>query len=99
MSIDGVTHDLQGVGNGPIDAFVRALREADGADLDVRSYAEHSLGSGAEARAVAYIQIANDQGATYFGAGIDTNIELASIKALISALNRSAQAPGDNPAP
>jgi len=55
-------------------------------------YAEHSLGAGAEAQAVAYIQIETDGGATYFGAGIDTSIELASIKAVVSAVNRSVQA-------
>jgi 2-isopropylmalate synthase len=53
------------------------------------SYSEHSLGSGAEARAVSYIQIKTERGATFFGAGIDTNIELASIKAVVSALNRA----------
>ncbi len=53
------------------------------------SYAEHSLGKGSEARAVSYIQIKTDRGQTLFGAGIDTNIELASIKAIVSALNRA----------
>jgi 2-isopropylmalate synthase len=52
-------------------------------------YSEHSLGKGAEARAVSYIQIKSGHSVTYFGAGIDTNIELASIKALVSAINRS----------
>jgi 2-isopropylmalate synthase len=59
----------------------------------VLSYAEHSLGGGAEARAVSYIQIKTARGRTCHGAGIDTNIELASIKAVVSALNR-ALAPG-----
>ncbi len=53
------------------------------------SYAEHSLGQGSEARAVSYIQVRTDRGQVLFGAGIDTNIELASIKAIVSALNRS----------
>jgi 2-isopropylmalate synthase len=55
----------------------------------VLSYAEHSLGKGSEARAVSYIQIKVEHGPTLFGAGIDTNIELASIKAIVSALNRA----------
>lgn len=77
-------------GNGPIDAFVRALGPVALPTFSVLSYAEHSLGQGSEARAVSYIQIKSDGGAALFGAGIDTNIELASIKAVVSALNRLA---------
>ncbi len=86
--IDGASHAIHAVGNGPIDAFVRALRQKNVPDFDVRFYAEHSLSSGAKARAVAYVQIER-AGTICFGAGIDTNIELASIKAVLSALNRS----------
>ena len=57
--------------------------------FEVLSYSEHSLGKGAEARAVSYIQIKTGRGRTLYGAGIDTNIELASIKAIVSALNRT----------
>jgi 2-isopropylmalate synthase len=87
--IDGVARELTGSGNGPIDAFVRALHGADLPPFEVASYAEHSLGSGAEARAVSYIQIKTARGHAHFGAGTDTNIELASIKAVVSAVNRS----------
>jgi 2-isopropylmalate synthase len=87
--IEGKSHTLAGGGNGPIDAFVRALGATDLPKFDVISYSEHSLGSGAEARAVSYIQIKMERGSAYFGAGIDTNIELASIKAIVSALNRA----------
>jgi 2-isopropylmalate synthase len=87
--IDGKSHTLSGGGNGPIDAFVRALGATELPRFDVISYAEHSLGSGAEARAVSYIQVKMERGSAYFGAGIDTNIELASIKAIVSALNRA----------
>ncbi len=80
---------VTGAGNGPIDAFVHAIREAGLPKFELVSYSEHSLGSGAEARAVSYIQIKTERGAQFFGAGIDTNIELASIKAVVSALNRS----------
>ena len=89
LVIDGVTTKLGAEGNGPIDAFVRALGATALPKLEVLSYSEHSLGKGAEARAVSYIQIKTDRGHTLFGAGIDTNIELASIKALVSALNRT----------
>jgi 2-isopropylmalate synthase len=89
LTIDGKAHRLTGAGNGPIDAFVRALAGTGLPKFEVLSYSEHSLGKGAEARAVSYIQVKTDRGLTLFGAGIDTNIELASIKAIVSALNRA----------
>jgi 2-isopropylmalate synthase len=89
LTIDGKSQKLSASGNGPIDAFVRALGSTSLPKFDVLSYSEHSLGSGAEARAVSYIQIKTARGLTLFGAGIDTNIELASIKAIVSALNRA----------
>ncbi|MFM9091153.1 MAG: 2-isopropylmalate synthase [Verrucomicrobiota bacterium] len=89
LVIDGVAGELTGQGNGPIDAFTRALAATTLPRFEVLSYAEHSLGKGSEARAVSYIQIKTDRGQTLFGAGIDTNIELASIKAIVSALNRA----------
>lgn len=89
LAIDGVPHQLRGTGNGPIDAFAHALATTSLPRFEVQSYAEHSLGRGSEARAVSYIQIKTDRGHNLFGAGIDTNIELASIKAIVSALNRA----------
>ena len=89
LMLDGASHRLGAEGNGPIDAFVRALGTTALPKFEVLSYSEHSLGKGAEARAVSYIQIKTDRGHTLFGAGIDTNIELASIKAIFSALNRA----------
>ena len=89
LTIDGIAHHLLGEGNGPIDAFTRALGTTTLPKFEVLSYSEHSLGKGSEARAVSYIQIKTERGLTLFGAGIDTNIELASIKAIVSALNRA----------
>jgi 2-isopropylmalate synthase len=89
MTFTGVVHALTGTGNGPIAAFVRALAATQLPKFDVLHYSEHSLGSGAEARAVSYIQIKTERGLALYGAGIDTNIELASIKAIVSALNRA----------
>jgi 2-isopropylmalate synthase len=88
IKYEGRTHKLTGSGNGPIDAFVNALGTAGVPSFELLFYSEHSLGKGAEARAVSYIQIKSGRGLSFFGAGIDTNIELASIKALVSALNR-----------
>jgi 2-isopropylmalate synthase len=87
--IDGSLHAVHARGNGPIDAFARALNQAEIAKFKVLSYSEHSLSQGASARAVAYIQIQMLSGQTFFGAGIETNIEIASVKAMLSALNRA----------
>lgn len=89
LSLNGRIHEIQARGNGPIDAFVRAVNKENIATFNVLSYAEHSLSQGAEAKAVAYIQIQIEDGQTYYGAAIATNIEQASIKAILSALNRS----------
>jgi 2-isopropylmalate synthase len=85
----GQTRPVEGQGNGPIAAFVKALGAAGVAALEVANYHEHALSSGAEASAIAYIQIKLDDGRKCWGAAVDTSIELASIKALLSAVNRS----------
>ncbi|HXX78663.1 MAG TPA: alpha-isopropylmalate synthase regulatory domain-containing protein, partial [Ktedonobacteraceae bacterium] len=89
ISVDGISRTIHGSGNGPIDAFVQALNQSDIADFKVLTYTEHALGAGAEAQAIAYIQIQVSTGATFFGAATDTNIEFAAVKAVLSALNRS----------
>ena len=89
LTIDGKKHTLTARGNGPIDAFVRALAETGLPRFELLSYSEHSIGAGADTLAASYIQIKTGQGRTFFGAGVDTNIELASIKAIVSAINRA----------
>jgi 2-isopropylmalate synthase len=91
LLVSGAKRIVLGKGNGPIDAFVQALHESGLPPFELLNYSEHSLDTGAQARAVSYIQIRTPRGHTYFGAGIDTNIELASIKAVLSAVNRSLQ--------
>ncbi|MEZ4861201.1 MAG: 2-isopropylmalate synthase [Caldilineaceae bacterium] len=91
LNVDGVVHEVTAVGNGPIDAFMVALQEELVPEFQLVTYAEHSLGLGSEAEAIAYIQIQTPSGATFFGAGTDTNIDLASIKAILSGLNRAFQ--------
>jgi 2-isopropylmalate synthase len=80
--------DVAGTGNGPIAAFVRALQSAGVPIFEVCDYREQAMGRGAEANAIAYICIRTPDGKTRWGAGVDTSIELASIKALLSAINR-----------
>jgi 2-isopropylmalate synthase len=90
---DGTEHQITGEGNGPIAAFVHALCSSGVPSFEVVSYREQSLSSGSEASALAYLQIRREDGATCWGAGIDTNIELASIKGVVSAVNRALQRP------
>ncbi|MBL9199976.1 MAG: 2-isopropylmalate synthase [Opitutaceae bacterium] len=89
LAFRGKRLKIAGAGNGPIDAFVRGLAATSLPKVEILSYAEHSLGKGAQAKAVSYIQAKVANTHTLYGAGIDTNIELASIKAIVSALNRA----------
>lgn len=82
--------EIEGQGNGPISAFVHALNSAGIARFEVSNYSEHALGAGEEASAISYIQIKSGDGRSRWGAGVDANIELASIKAVVSGLNRLA---------
>jgi 2-isopropylmalate synthase len=86
---DGAALELSGEGNGPIAAFVHGFIRAGAPKFEVANYSEHALGSGEEAAAIAYIQIKLADGRTRWGAAVDTNIELASIKAVLSAVNRT----------
>ena len=90
LSVDGRPIEISGRGNGPIAALVDALNQF-GIEFDVSSYAEHSLGGGAGARAVAYVALALPDDRISFGAAVDTNIEQASISAVISGLNRAIE--------
>lgn len=89
LKIDGILHELCGVGNGPINAFMHAMQEELVPDFKLLNYAEHALSQGAAAEAIAYIQIETPSGQSFFGSGIDTSIEVASIRAVLSALNRA----------
>jgi len=90
MIKEGKEIGITGTGNGPIAAFVQALIQDAGAPtFGVVTYREQSLSSGSEASALAFIQIKLADGKTVWGAGVDTNIELASIKAVVSAVNRA----------
>ena len=78
-----------GSGNGPIDACKNALAKECEYSFKIKSYSEHSLGEKSSAKAVAYIEIEDDNFGRYFGVGVDSDITIASIKALFCALNRA----------
>ncbi len=84
----GRAHKLAGRGNGPIDAFVQALQGLTGEKLAVLDYHEHALTGGADARAATYIEMRVGE-RTLFGVGMDANIVTASLKAIVSAVNRA----------
>ncbi len=88
VEIGGEPVVVDGQGNGPIDAFVNGLNAAIGRQVRVLDYHEHAIGSGAQARAVAYVEMRIDEMRTVFGVGIDANIVSASFKAILSGLHR-----------
>jgi 2-isopropylmalate synthase len=83
----GVPTTVQGRGNGPIAAFVDALRSLD-VDVRVLDYAEHALSAGGDARAASYVECAVGE-RVLWGVGIDENIVTASLRAIVSAVNRA----------
>jgi 2-isopropylmalate synthase len=92
----GERRTIQGEGNGPLAAFVKALA-SDGHDVEIIDYHEHSRGQGADAEAIAYVEVRID-GQAVFGVGNDESITSASMKAVMSAINRhlSSQVPAAN---
>jgi 2-isopropylmalate synthase len=88
VRIGGQSLSIRGAGNGPIDAFVEGLAQATGESIRVLDYHEHAVASGADARAVAYLELRIGE-RTLFGVGIDANIVSASLKAIASGLHRA----------
>lgn len=87
---DGKAVEIAGEGNGPLAALVHGFTKAGVPRFEIGYYSEHALSAGEEASAIAYIQIRHGEGKAKWGAGVDTNIELASVRAVLSALNRAA---------
>ena len=87
ISVDGQTQDVEGTGNGPISAFCAALASV-GIDARVLDYAEHAMTEGTDAQAAAYVEVETG-GQVLWGVGIDTNTATASMRAIVSAVNRS----------
>lgn len=83
-----VNKEVSGRGNGPIDAFFNALRALGLTDFEFVSYSEHAVATGADSKAVSYIQLRH-QGQPVFGVGMDSNIGVASIRGILCAINRS----------
>ena len=89
VRIGGAERHIEGVGNGPIAAFVDALGHDCGIALTVADYHENAVGAGADAQAAAYVQIRANGSDTLFGVGLDSDIVTASLKAVASAASRA----------
>ena len=79
---------LEARGNGPIDAFFNALKAAGIVDYTFLSYSEHAISTGSDSQAVAYIQLKGPGGQKFYGVGTEHNINFASVKGILSAINR-----------
>ncbi len=85
---DGAIRTIEGVGNGPIDAFVDALKTTYGVEFSFLDYHEHAVGRGANATAACYVKLEDGDGRVVHGVGIDPNIVMASLKAVLSGMQR-----------
>jgi 2-isopropylmalate synthase len=78
---------IHGLGNGPINSFVHAMESAGMKDFKVSDYRSHAIRGGSDANAAAYVQVQHDDGRILWGCGIDPSIEMAGLKALVTAWN------------
>lgn len=89
IDANGNEEIFKAIGNGPIDAFKKALAKSAMIDIKILDYTEHALTAGSEAKAASYVYMErNDTNEKTFGVGVDSNITKASIKAIMSAINR-----------
>jgi 2-isopropylmalate synthase len=92
LDVRGEDVSVVGEGDGPVEAFVHALREGWDVPFDVVDYSEHAIGSGADAKAVAYVESSGDDGMLRWGIGVDSNITTASLLAVLAAFERHHRA-------
>jgi len=85
--VDGAEQKIHGLGNGPINAFVHALEGIGMKDFKVSDYRSHAVRGGSDASAAAYVQVQHEDGRLLWGAGVDPSIEMAGLKALVTAWN------------
>ena len=86
--MDGEPRTVYGEGGGPISAFMHALRDDLGVDLEVVDYSEHAVSAGTDATAAAYVEVKAPDGVIRWGVGLDESILTASLRAVVSAVNR-----------
>ena len=96
LMVEGIERTIEGRGNGPVDAFVDAVKRTFDVDFRVVDYHQHATGAGADAQSACYFEVQSGQdevgrGATRYGAALDENIVVASLKAVCSAFNRCVE--------
>ena len=89
INMDGKPVNVASKGNGPIDAFFKALKKLGIAEYGFLSYNEHAISSGSDSKAIAYIHLKIPNDGHVFGVGIESNIYYASIKGVLNAINRA----------
>lgn len=87
LEVDKVKTSISGVGNGPISAFINAIKNDLNINIDVKNYHEHSLGNDSNSKAATYIEVSVDKGSNIWGVGINEDVSFASFLSLISILN------------
>jgi 2-isopropylmalate synthase len=90
--VDGEHRTVMGSGNGPLAAFVAALQADLGIDIEVVDYSEHAVSAGTNAQAAAYVETQSADGEVRWGVGLDESILTASLRAVVSAVNRQREA-------
>jgi 2-isopropylmalate synthase len=88
LVVDGEPTTVHGVGGGPISAFMHALRDELDVELEVVDYAEHAVSAGTDAVAAAYVEVRAPDGTIRWGVGRHESILIASLRAVVSAVNR-----------
>ena len=83
----GNNYEVRGTGNGPINAFVNALESVGQKSFKLTDYRSHAIKGGSDADSAAYIFLEGNEGLRAWGCGVDPSIEIAGVKALVSALN------------
>ncbi len=87
LELNGRRREVVAIGNGRLDAVANAIQTATGMDFHLDSYSAHSLDGGSTSRAASYVSLVWGDGTTTWGAGTDTDIIVAGIRALVSAIN------------
>lgn len=87
VEFDGKRYSIGAKGNGPLDAFVSAMQQTPAPRFNITSFHEHSIGTGSDTSAMAYVQITVEDGRQLWGAGKSSNVGRAGVAAVVSALN------------
>lgn len=87
VEVGGKSRTLEGIGNGPINAYVQALEVGGLKDFTLTDYRSHAVRGGSSSDAAAYVQLRHDDGRILWGVGVDPSIEMAGVKALVCAWN------------